>query len=319
MSPKSKAKGKDNEIRVSRVYDAPKRLVWAAWSDPEQIAKWWGPRGFTLTTHSKELRVGGQWVYTMHGPDGTDYENIATYHEVVEGERLVYDHGATRTTPPLFRVTVTFVEEAGKTHMDMTMALATAEQAEQTKKFIKEAGGNSTWDRLAEYLEKRDHSREVFVINRSFKGSVEKLYDMWTKPEHFTRWLPPTGFEMAFIREDMKVGGRSFFKMFNKDGMTMYGSILYKEFSRPNRLVYEQDFREADESISRHPMLPVWPPAMLAVITFSDEGNGETRVTVQWTPVEKSTAAEIAVFAKQKDDMTQGWTGSFDKLERVLG
>ncbi len=310
-------KRKANELYLSRVYDAPARLVWAAWTDPKQAAQWWGPRGFTITTKSKDLRPGGKWIYTMHGPDGVDYPNIATYLEVVEGKRLVYDHGATETTPPLFRVTVTFEEKAGKTHMDMTMALETAEAATQTKKFIKEASGNSTWDRLAEYLEKKDHDREVFVINRSFEAPVELLYDMWTKPEHFSRWLPPTGFEMEFLRMDLRVGGRSFFKMFNA-GLSMYGSITYKEMKKPSRLMYEQDFRDSEDRISRHPMLPTWPPSMIATVTFAAEADNETRVTVEWQPSPESTTEEVAVFVAQKPGMTMGWTGSFDKLEELI-
>jgi uncharacterized protein YndB with AHSA1/START domain len=76
------AKNKSNEIKITRVYDAPVEAVWDAWTDPEQVAQWWGPRGFTLTTHSKDLRPGGSWAYTMHGPDGTDYPNKTHYFEV---------------------------------------------------------------------------------------------------------------------------------------------------------------------------------------------------------------------------------------------
>lgn len=314
MSTKRKA----NELYLSRVYDAPVRLVWAAWTDPQQVSQWWGPRGFTLTTKSKDLRPGGKWIYTMHGPDGVDYPNIATYHEVIEGKRLVYDHGATETTPPLFRVTVTFEEQAGKTHMDMTMTLETPEAAAEIKKFIKQAGGNSTWDRLAEYLEKENSSRDVFVINRSFAGSVELIYDMWTKPEHVSRWLPPTGFAMEFLNKDLKVGGRSLFKLFNSEGLAMYGSITYKEMTKPGRIVYEQDFRDAEDRISRHPMLPTWPPSMIATVTLAPEADNETRVTVEWQPSPQSTAEEVAVFVSQKPGMTVGWTGSFDKLDEIL-
>src|SRR3954467_8093001 len=109
---------KPNEIRLIRVFDAPVPAVWDAWTDPEQVAKWWGPRGFSITTHSKDLRPGGHWNYTMHGPDGTDWPNKTTYHEVEKYSRLVYDHGASENTPPLFRVTVTFEEMKGKTKMD---------------------------------------------------------------------------------------------------------------------------------------------------------------------------------------------------------
>jgi uncharacterized protein YndB with AHSA1/START domain len=70
------AQNKSNEIRITRIYDAPVRAVWDAWTDPAQAAQWWGPRGFTLTTHSKDLRPGGSWVYTMHGPDDPGLDGI---------------------------------------------------------------------------------------------------------------------------------------------------------------------------------------------------------------------------------------------------
>jgi uncharacterized protein YndB with AHSA1/START domain len=90
------ARNSSNEVRLTRSYDAPLQSVWEAWTVPEEVTQWWGPRGFTLTTHSRDLRVGGDWHYTMHGPDGTDYENTAQYLEVEPQARLVYDHGGHR-------------------------------------------------------------------------------------------------------------------------------------------------------------------------------------------------------------------------------
>src|SRR3954471_4927830 len=148
-----------NEIRITRVYDAPVKTVWDAWTDPKQAAQWWEPRGFTLTTHSKDLKVGGSWHYTMHGPDGMDYPNKTKYLEVEKYSKLVYDHGGNDDRPPLFRVTVLFSETDGKTMMEMSMRLATPEAAEETRKFIKKAGGDSTWDRLAEYLAKESTNK----------------------------------------------------------------------------------------------------------------------------------------------------------------
>src|ERR1700756_4007185 len=121
------AKNKSNELKLTRVYDAPVKAVWDAWTDPKQAAHWWGPRGFTITTHSKDLKPGGTWVYTMHGPDGTDWPNKTVYHEVEKHSRLVYDHGGSDDRPAMFRVTVQFTEVKGKTKMDMTMTHATPE------------------------------------------------------------------------------------------------------------------------------------------------------------------------------------------------
>ena len=121
-----------NELRLTRVYDAPVRAVWDAWTISEQIEKWWGPRGFTLTTHAKDLRVGGTWRYTMHGPDGVDYPNVTTYLVVEPHRKLVYDHGGTDDRPPLFRVSVTFSESNGQTTMEMISTLPSAEAARET-------------------------------------------------------------------------------------------------------------------------------------------------------------------------------------------
>src|SRR5471030_2106608 len=128
------------EIRIQRLYDAPLQAVWDAWTDPAQAALWWGPRGYTLTTHSKDVRTGGHWNYTMHGPDGVDYPNTTQYLEVVEHSKLVYDHGANDERGPPFRVTVLFSDSDGRTKMEMSMTLPTPEAAEETRKFVKKAG-----------------------------------------------------------------------------------------------------------------------------------------------------------------------------------
>lgn len=311
--------GESNELRITRVYDAPLRAVWDAWTDPEQVARWWGPRGFTLTTHAKDLRPGGTWVYTMHGPDGTDYPNRTTYLEVVPLARLVYDHGANDERPALFRVTVDFSQQPdGRTRMEMCMALPTPEAARETARFVKEAGGNATWDRLAEYLaEERSGSRR-FVINRSFAAPRDTVFAMWTDPAHVARWLAPTGFTMRYLRAELREGGTSFYSMSNGAGVVLHGRAHYLEIRRPGRLVYTQQFCDESEAVSRHPMAPLWPETMLTTVTFAEEGPAQTRVTVEWEPFGDATAEEVAAFVKERPGMTVGWTGSFDKLEALL-
>ena len=308
------AKNKPNEIDITRIYDAPVQMVWEAWTDPKQVAKWWGPRGFTITTHSKDLRTGGSWSYTMHGPDGVDYKNKTQYLEVEKYSRLVYDHGGNDDRPPLFRVTVQFTEIAKKTNMEMIMALPTVEAAVEAKKFIKKAGGDSTWDRLAEYLAPTDR----FVINRSFDAPRDLIFDLWTKPEHLSRWLPPTGADMRFIQTDIKVGGASFYCMTTQEGLKMYGKINYREISKPDQIVYTQVFCDENGHISRHPMAPTWPETMLTTVTLTEEGPQKTRITVTWEAFGSATVEELETFNSAKSGMTQGWTGSFDKLEDSL-
>ena len=311
------SKSKSNEIRITRVYDAPVQAVWDAWTDPDQAAQWWGPRGFTLTTHSKDLRPGGTWNYTMHGPDGVEYPNSTHYLEVDECAKLVYDHGANDDRSPLFRVTVLFSENKGKTKMEMRIALPTPEAAEETRKFIKGAGGDATWDRLAEYLEKASSGKEQFVINRSFDAPLDLMFEMWTNPKHFSQWLAPTGFTMQFIKADIRSGGKSFYLM-SGGNVKMYGRVEYLQIDKPDRIVYTQQFCDEHENISRHPMAPTWPETMLTTVRLSEEGPNKTRVTVTWEPHGATTREELETFIKSKGGMTQGWTGSFDKLDDYI-
>jgi uncharacterized protein YndB with AHSA1/START domain len=312
------AKNKSNEIRIIRIYDAPVEAVWDAWTDPEQVAQWWGPRGFTLTTHSKDLRPGGHWTYTMHGPDGVDYPNKTPYLEVERHSKLVYDHGGNDDRPPLFRVTVLFSETNGKTRMEMSMTLPTPEAAEEMRKFIKKAGGDATWDRLAEYLDKESSGKEEFVINRTFDAPLELMFEMWTNPKHFSQWLPPTGFTMHFIKCDIKPGGSSFYFMTGQGDIKMYGRAEYLQIEKPDRIVYTQQFCDEHENVSRHPLSPTWPETMLTTVQLTAEGPDRTRVTVTWEPHGVTTREELETFIKSKAGMTQGWTGSFDKLEAHL-
>jgi uncharacterized protein YndB with AHSA1/START domain len=307
-----------NEIRITRIYDAPIQAVWDAWTDPEQVAQWWGPRGFTLTTHSKDLKPGGNWNYTMHGPDGIDYPNKTYYLEVEKYSKLVYDHGGNDDRPPLFRVTVLFSKIDGKTKMDMSMTLPTPEAADETRKFIKKAGGDSTWDRLAEYLEKESSGKEKFVINRSFDAPLEVMFEMWTNPKHFSQWLPPTGFNMQFIKADIQPGGSALYVMTGNGDIKMYGRAEYLKIEKPDCIVYTQQFCDEKGKVSRHPMSPTWPETMLTTVKLTGEGPNRTRVTVTWEPHGTTTHEELETFIKSKGGMTQGWTGSFDKLDAYL-
>jgi uncharacterized protein YndB with AHSA1/START domain len=312
------AKPASNEIQIIRLYDASLRDVWNAWTDPEEAKKWWGPRGFTITTHSKELRKGGHWRYTMHGPDGTDFPNKTHYFEVDELSRLVYDHGGSDDAPPLFRVTVLFSEAEGKTTMNMTMALPTAEAALQISKHIKAAYGNSTWDRLAEYLDKKLRNKETFVVNYTFNSNQEKTYELWTEPKFFSQWMGPTGTQLEFFKAEAKPGGTTFYKMTGSDGSTTYGKSKYFEMNKPHELIYIQGFCDANEKTVRHPMAALWPEHMLTQVTFAAQSHELTRVTLKWEPYGDISAEELACFTGARAGMTQGWYGTFDRLEAFI-
>lgn len=123
-----------------RIFDAPRELVFAAWTDPKHLEQWWGPTGFTTTTHSIDIREGGVWRFVMHGPDGRDYQNRITYDEIVRPERIVYHHGGGDDVEPVqFRTTVTFEDVGGKTRLTLQAVFPSAEERDRV---IREYGAD---------------------------------------------------------------------------------------------------------------------------------------------------------------------------------
>ena len=146
----------DREIIITRVLDAPRELVWKAWTDPRHVVHWWGPNGFTNTIHEMNIRPGGVWRFIMHGPDGVDYPNKIVYHEIVKPERLVYSHGSGEKSDTAdFQTTVTFVEQGSRTKVTMRALFPSAADRDRVvKEYNVIEGGNQTLGRLAGYLAK---------------------------------------------------------------------------------------------------------------------------------------------------------------------
>jgi uncharacterized protein YndB with AHSA1/START domain len=139
----------------SRQFDAPRALVFSVWTDPKHLAQWWGPNGFTTTTHAYDFRPGGVWRFVMHGPDGHDYQNRITFDEIVPPERIVYRHGGGDDVEPVqFTQTVTFEDLGnGKTLLTWHARFPSAEErARVIKEYGADKGLAQTMARLADYL-----------------------------------------------------------------------------------------------------------------------------------------------------------------------
>ena len=139
------------ELVLTRAFNAPRELVFEAWTDPKHLAHWWGPRGFTTRILEMDVRPGGAWRYVMRGPDGNDYPFDGVYVEVIEPERLVFDgsiHGS-----PEHRVwtEVAFTEHEGKTEVTVRQSYSFESDATRGAPI----GWNQQLDRLVEFLDKR--------------------------------------------------------------------------------------------------------------------------------------------------------------------
>ncbi len=142
---------------LTRVFDAPRELVFKAWTDPKRVAQWWGPHGFTNPVCELDVRPGGAILIHMRGPDGTVYPMTGIYQEVAEPERIVFTSAALdRDGNPLFEVltTVTFAEQGGKTKQILRARVI--KRTAQAAPYLKgmEAGWTQSLERLAESLAK---------------------------------------------------------------------------------------------------------------------------------------------------------------------
>ena len=144
----------DREIVISRLLDAPPERVWDAWIDPTAVAQWFGPNGFTITTHEMDVRPGGIWRFTMHGPDSVDYPNKINYREVVRPARLVYRHSGGEDDPDVFDTTVTFEAHGSNTLLTLHAVFPTAADRDRhAEEYGAIEGGKQTLARLAAFVE----------------------------------------------------------------------------------------------------------------------------------------------------------------------
>lgn len=143
----------DREVAVSRVVDAPRELVFEAFTEVRHLSQWWGPDGFTTTTRAFEFRAGGVWDFMMHGPDGTDYPEWITWTEIVPTERIAMLHGEYRDDPNSFESVLTFEADGAATKITMTTVFPTKEHRDEAvEKYHAIEGGQQTLGNLAVYV-----------------------------------------------------------------------------------------------------------------------------------------------------------------------
>ena len=152
----------DREIVISRVISAPRELVFEAFTEVRHLSRWWGPEGFTTTTRAFEFRVGGEWDFVMHGPDGTDYQECISWTEIARPERIALLHGESRGDPNAFESVLTFAPDdaaesltrgGAATRIEMRTVFPTKQlRDEAVEKYHAIEGGQQTLSNLAAYV-----------------------------------------------------------------------------------------------------------------------------------------------------------------------
>jgi uncharacterized protein YndB with AHSA1/START domain len=315
--PEVKSTTSDREIVTTRLYDAPRELVFSAWADPLRISQWWGPRGFKTTTHSMDFRPDGEWRFVMHGPDGTDYKNRIVYVEINRPEKIAYRHGGEDEHAYVqFTSTVTFTEEQGKTRVTLRALFETAE----ARNFVAEKhgaveGAKQTLERLAEDVSSADADDSEFILSRAYDAPRSLVFKAYTEAERLAQWWGPKGCNTRVAKLDLRPGGMFLYAM-DFGGDEMWGKFVYREIAAPGRLVFVSSFSDPQGNTTKAPFFDLWPLEVLNTVIF-EEHQGKTTITLRSRPI-NATQEERAKFRSEHKGMQQGYAGTLDHLAEYL-
>jgi uncharacterized protein YndB with AHSA1/START domain/ketosteroid isomerase-like protein len=174
------ANAADREIVITREFAAPRELVWKVWTQPEHVARWWGPRGFTTTVEALDLRPGGRSRYVMHGPDGGKYPVEGVFREVVPFEKIVTtDEFPDDFKPPVpmdlprgIILTVLFEDVGNKTRLTLRIAHPTVEDKQKHAAMGVVGGWNSSFDCMDDYLASLDDEAQLRKLIADQTGAI---------------------------------------------------------------------------------------------------------------------------------------------------
>jgi uncharacterized protein YndB with AHSA1/START domain len=308
------AESKDRELVFTRIFDAPRELVWKAWTEPEHIAQWWGPKGFTTTIHEMDVRPGGIWRQTMHGPDGTDYPNECVFIEVLKPERIAYTLSGGKKGDPVHQVqtTWTFESEGDKTKLTLHMLFPSAAVMEHIVRTYRAAeGAIQTLERLVEQLAKMNEKnnsvaqkkeREI-VITRVIDAPRQLVFRAWTDPKIMARWFGPRGFSNPVCELDVRVGGAWRIVMRGPDGTEYPCGGVYQVIVKPERLAFTNNALDNEGKIILKGF---------TTVTFAEYG-AKTKLTLQARAV-----AMVEYAVTYLGGMEAGWTQSLECLDEEL-
>ena len=280
-----------SELQTSRLIAAPPGMIHAAFSNPDRLARWWGPAGFTNTFYEFSFHPGGSWRFDMHGPDGTRYPNKSVFEEVTP-ERIVLQH---LETVHWFRLAITLARENGGTRLTWRMTFDSAEECEKVRSFVPRCNEENL-DRLEAELARmatEPAADRELVLTRLIDAPREKLFRAWTDPELIKQWFTPPPYVTTVAVLDVRPGGSSFIVMRGPDGTEIPNPGVYLEVVANERLVLTDAYTKA--------WVPSEKPFMTAVLTFEDE-DGKTRYTARvlhWSAADRE--------AHEKMGFHEGW------------
>jgi uncharacterized protein YndB with AHSA1/START domain len=287
-------------LEIVRIFDAPRKLVYTAWTTPEHLAKWSAPEGFTIPEATTNFQKGGTYYAHMRSPAGEDHRVQGKYLEIVEGKRIVMTHaglnGACNIGPET-TITVTFEDLGDKTRMTFVQeGFASAASRDGH-----EQGWNSCFNLLAVLLERLRPGREI-IITRLLNAPRALVFAAFKDPDHITNWWGPNGFSTTTYEMDFRPGGLWLFTMHGPDGTDYPNRVRYTEIREPEFVAYDHDGGEGGDPA--HAFKGSW--------TFDAEGR-KTRVTMRLVAATPEQRAYMAQFGA-----VEGGNQTLARLESYL-
>jgi uncharacterized protein YndB with AHSA1/START domain len=293
---------------TTRLFDAPRELVFEAWTHPNHLSHWWGPSGFSITTTAFDFRVSGVWRLVMHGPDGRDYRNRITFDEIKPPERIAFHHGGADDFEPASHSTLVIFEDvAGKTKLTMRLLFSSAEErARVVREYGAAEGLVQTVGRLGDYVANWREDRgltKTIAITRDFAAPRALVFQAFTDAKHVAEWWGPRGFTAPRCEIDARPGGAIFILMQGPGDFSHPMTGTVHEVVPNERFVFTAVARDNADNV----LLESHTTA-----TFRDQGSG-TRLTVE------ARAKGLADIARMMlAGMEAGWSQSLEKLAEML-
>jgi uncharacterized protein YndB with AHSA1/START domain len=275
------------EFTITRIFHAPKTMVFKAWTDPKQIAQWWGPHGFNTSVCEMDLRIGGAYRIVMRGPDGAEYPMKGFYQEIVENQRLVYTADLSehpqdwwnmvapdrRTEKPIGPIinTITFDEHDGKTTLTIRMAFESSQIRDAHVRLGMADGWSQSFEKMDELLASRSPTADREIkISRIVDAPRELVWNAMTDPAQVIHWWGPRGFTTTIETMDVNPGGHWNYVMHGPDGTDYPNYSVFREVLKPQRLVFTQG--GAKKGGPEAQFVGTW--------TFDELAPGKTQVTI---------------------------------------
>jgi uncharacterized protein YndB with AHSA1/START domain len=249
--------GSDEPLfEISRVFHAPRALVFKAWTEPGHLVQWWGPRGVVNPVCEMDVRVGGAYRIVMRMPNGVEYPISGVFEEIVPPARFVMtqdcaehpkawhdmvkpNRAASETNPAgVLHTTVTFDDLGGKTRVTVRTRFESAAIRDAMVKMGMRQGWGQSLDRLAEHLKTSVATDRELINSRIVDAPAELVWKAMTEAKNVVNWWGPVGFSTTIKQMDVRPGGVWEHVMHGPDGTDYPNRSVFKEVVEPHRLAY---------------------------------------------------------------------------------